>query len=44
MSLGRTTTEADIETAGEVIPRTLAMMRVGAAAVAADPLGQGVGA
>ena len=43
MSLGRTTTEADIETASEVIPRTLAMMRVGAAAVAADPLGQGVG-
>jgi cysteine desulfurase len=44
ISLGRTTTEADIETAGEVIPRTLAMMRTGAAAVAADPLGQGVGA
>jgi cysteine desulfurase len=43
MSLGRTTTQADIETASEIIPRTIAMMRVGSAAVAADPLGQGVG-
>ena len=44
LSLGRTTTEAEIETAAEVIPRTIEMMRMGSAAVAADPLGQGVGA
>jgi cysteine desulfurase len=43
MSLGRTTTEAEIETAAEVIPRVIASMRVGSTAVAADPLGQGVG-
>lgn len=42
LSLGRTTTEADIETACQIVPRTIASMRVGAAAVAADPLGQGV--
>ncbi len=42
MSLGRTTTEAEIETAIEAIPRTLSAMRVGEAAVLADPLGQGV--
>ena len=44
LSLGRTTTEAEIETACEAVPRTLASMRVGAVAVTADPLGQGVGA
>jgi cysteine desulfurase len=44
MSLGRTTTEAEIDTACEVIPRVIASMRVGAAVVAADPLGQGVAA
>ena len=44
LSLGRTTTEADLETACEAVPRTLATMRVGSVAVAADPLGQGVGA
>jgi cysteine desulfurase len=43
MSLGRTTTDAEIETACEVIPRVIASMRLGSAAVAADPLGQGVG-
>jgi cysteine desulfurase len=43
MSLGRTTTDAEIETASEVIPRVIASMRLGSAAVAADPLGQGVG-
>ena len=43
ISLGRTTTEAEIEQASEAIPRTLAMMRQGSVAVAADPLGQGVG-
>ncbi|HKG58101.1 MAG TPA: hypothetical protein VKA85_12710, partial [Candidatus Limnocylindrales bacterium] len=43
MSLGRTTTEADIATASDAIPRTIASMRMGSAAVAADPLGQGTG-
>ena len=43
LSLGRTTTDAEIETACEVVPRVIASMRVGAVAVAADPLGQGVG-
>lgn len=43
MSLGRTTTDAEIETACEVVPRVIASMRVGSVAVAADPLGQGVG-
>ena len=41
-SLGRTTTEAEIDQAAAVVPSVLASMRVGAAAVAADPLGQGV--
>jgi cysteine desulfurase len=39
LSLGRTTTDEDIERASEVVPRVLASMRLGAAAVAADPLG-----
>ena len=43
MSLGRTTTDAEIDTACEVVPRVIASMRMGSAAVAADPLGQGVG-
>jgi cysteine desulfurase len=42
LSLGRTTTDADVDTASDVVPRTLASMREAAAAVAADPLGQGV--
>ena len=42
LSLGRTTTDAEIEEASVTIPRVLASMRTGAAAVAADPLGQGV--
>jgi cysteine desulfurase len=42
LSLGRTTTDDEIATASEVIPRVLASMRLGAYAVAADPLGQGV--
>ena len=42
LSLGRTTTEAEIDTACEVVPRVIASMRMGSAAVAADPLGQGV--
>jgi cysteine desulfurase len=43
LSLGRTTTEAEIEEAGAIVPRVGASMRIGGAAVAADPLGQGVG-
>ncbi len=42
LSLGRTTTEEEIATACDVVPRVVASMRVGAAAVAADPLGQGI--
>jgi cysteine desulfurase len=42
LSLGRTTTDAEIDTAVRIVPPTIASMRVGAAAVAADPLGQGV--
>src|SRR6476469_1727959 len=42
LSLGRTTTEEEIAVASEVVPRVVASMRVGAATVAADPLGQGV--
>jgi cysteine desulfurase len=44
LSLGRTTTDEEIETACVVVPRVLASMRIGQVAVAADPLGQGVGA
>ena len=43
LSLGRTTTDAEIDAATEIVPRVLASMRVGSVAVAADPLGQGVG-
>ena len=42
LTLGRTTTEAEIEEAISIIPPVLASMRIGAASVAADPLGQGV--
>jgi cysteine desulfurase len=42
LSLGRTTTDEEIATASEVVPRVLASMRLGSVAVAADPLGQGV--
>ena len=44
LTLGRTTTDAEIDEAVGVIPPVLASMRMGSAAVAADPLGQGVGA
>jgi cysteine desulfurase len=44
LTLGRTTTEAEIEEAVAVIPPVIASMRMGAAAVAADPLGVGAGA
>jgi len=43
LSLGRTTTDDEIDTACEVVPRVLASMRLGTVAVAADPLGQRVG-
>jgi cysteine desulfurase len=39
VSLGRTTTDAEAAAAEEAIPRTLAAMREGQSAVAADPLG-----
>jgi cysteine desulfurase len=42
LSLGRTTTDDEIDTAARIVPPTIASMRVGGAAVAADPLGQGV--
>jgi cysteine desulfurase len=42
LSLGRTTTDPEIAVACDVVPRVVASMRVGAVAVAADPLGQGV--
>jgi cysteine desulfurase len=43
LSLGRTTTESEIDTAVDVVPRVVVSMRIGSVAVAADPLGQGVG-
>jgi cysteine desulfurase len=42
LSLGRTTSDEDVATATEVVPRVIASMRTGAATVARDPLGQGV--
>ncbi|MEO8436945.1 MAG: cysteine desulfurase family protein [Chloroflexota bacterium] len=42
LSLGRTTTNEEIATACTVVPRVVASMRTGGAAVASDPLGQGV--
>lgn len=42
LSLGRTTTEEEIATACEIVPRVVASMRLGTAALAADPLGQGL--
>jgi cysteine desulfurase len=42
LSLGRTTTDAEVATASEIVPRVLASMRLGSFTVAADPLGQGV--
>ena len=42
LSLGRTTTDDEVAVAADVVPRVLASMRVAAATVAADPLGQGV--
>jgi cysteine desulfurase len=42
LSLGRTTTDAQIEEASAIVPRVLGAMRQGSATGAADPLGQGV--
>jgi len=42
LSLGRTTTDAEIEAAGGIVPSVLEAARAGAALMAADPLGQGV--
>ncbi|MEO7118220.1 MAG: cysteine desulfurase family protein, partial [Candidatus Limnocylindrales bacterium] len=43
ISLGRTTTDEEIDRAESVIPDTIARMRVASVAVTADPLGQEVG-
>jgi cysteine desulfurase len=40
LSLGRTTTDAEIDEATVTVPRVIASMRTGQVAVAADPLGQ----
>jgi cysteine desulfurase len=40
LSVGRTTTDEEVASAVEVVPRVIASMRVGEASVAADPLGQ----
>jgi len=42
LSLGRTTSDDEVAVACEVVPRVVASMRLGTAAVTADPLGQGV--
>jgi cysteine desulfurase len=42
LSLGRTTTDAEIDEAVDTIPDVLARSRAGTAVLAADPLGQGV--
>ncbi len=42
LSLGRTTTDEEVATAADVVPRVIASMQVGSASVARDPLGQGV--
>jgi cysteine desulfurase len=42
LSLGRTTSDDDVATASRVVPATIASMRIGSAAVRADPLGEEV--
>lgn len=44
LSLGRTNTAAEIERVAQVLPETISRMRVAGMAVAADPLGEQVGA
>ncbi len=43
ISLGRQTTDAEVDRAAEIIPDTVARMRAAATDLAADPLGQEVG-
>ena len=43
LSLGRTTTAAEIDVAMDLVPRTLTAMRSAGAVLAGDPLGQGLG-
>ena len=43
VSMGRTTSDEEIATAAEVVPRVVASMQVGTASVVRDPLGQGIG-
>jgi cysteine desulfurase len=42
LSLGRSTTDAEIDEAIEVVPTILGASRAAAAVLAADPLGQAV--
>jgi cysteine desulfurase len=42
LSMGRTTSDEEVATASEVVPRVIASMQVGGRSVARDPLGQGV--
>ncbi len=42
LSLGRTTTDGEVETAVDVVPRVIASMRLGTLSISADPLGQGI--
>ena len=42
LSLGRSTTDAEIDEAVEIVPRIVAASRAAAAVIAADPLGQAV--
>jgi cysteine desulfurase len=43
ISMGRTTTDEEIASAADIVPRVVASMQVGTASVARDPLGQGIG-
>jgi cysteine desulfurase len=43
LSLGRTTTEPEIDQAASVVPAVIARLRDGSSALAADPLGQEIG-
>ena len=42
LTLGRSTTDEEIEQAAGIVPRVVASLRTGQVAVTADPLGQGV--
>ncbi|HET7473850.1 MAG TPA: hypothetical protein VFJ71_12045, partial [Candidatus Limnocylindrales bacterium] len=42
LSLGRTTSDAEIDEACRTVPRVVGSMRTGQVAVAADPLGEEV--